>query len=340
MSESNYEEVKDMKRHRAIVMVVMAFGLLLYGLSSMGHAQTSTLKLAHMVSTSAHYHIGSLELARLIQERTKGSVKIDIFPAGQLGKGERELVEGLQIGTIDLVVTSTGPMGGFVPQMLVVDLPFLFRDNSHVDKVLDGPIGEGLLNDLARAGIKGIAFWENGFRNLTNNKRPVNKPEDVKGLKLRTMENEVHMEAFRNLGADPTPMAWGEVYTALQQGVIDGQENPIGIIRTHKIYEVNRHLALTGHVYSPALLLINEKRFKSFSPDLQKIFIEAGREAARLERKFNRDSETKWQEELKGFGMQITSPDKTFFQKATEPTYKKYESRFGKDLIDKIVGTK
>ncbi len=329
-----------MERLKVFVILCMVLGLLLFGLSNTAQAQTMTLKLAHMVSTSAHYHIGSLELARLIQERTKGAVKIEIFPAGQLGKGERELVEGLQIGTIDLVVTSTGPMGGFVPQMLVVDLPFLFRDNSHVDKVLDGPIGEGLLRELEKAGIKGIAFWENGFRNLTNNKRPVSRPEDVKGLKLRTMENEVHMEAFRNLGADPTPMAWGEVYTALQQGVIDGQENPIGIIRTHKIYEVNRHLALTGHVYSPALLLINEKKFKGFAPDLQRIFIEAGREAAKFERKFNRDSEAKWLEELKGFGMQITTPDKRAFQKATEPTYKKYETRFGKDLIDKIIETK
>ncbi len=334
------KEVTEMKRNKVFVILCMALGLLLFGLSNTAQAQTTTLKLAHMVSTSAHYHIGSLELARLIQERTKGAVKIEIFPAGQLGKGERELVEGLQIGTIDLVVTSTGPMGGFVPQMLVVDLPFLFRDNSHVDKVLDGPIGEGLLNELAKAGIKGIAFWENGFRNLTNNKRPVSRPEDVKGLKLRTMENEVHMEAFRNLGADPTPMAWGEVYTALQQGVIDGQENPIGIIRTHKIYEVNRHLALTGHVYSPALLLINEKKFKGFTPDLQRIFIETGKEAAKFERKFNRDSEAKWLEELKGFGMQITTPDKRAFQKATEPTYKKYEARFGKDLIEKIIETK
>lgn len=329
-----------MKKGKRIWMMILIFGLITIGPLARLEAQTITLKLAHMVSTSAHYHIGSLELSRLIQERTKGTVKIDIFPAGQLGKGERELVEGLQIGTIDLVVTSTGPIGGFVPQMLVVDLPFLFRDNSHVDKVLDGPIGESLLNELLKAGIKGLAFWENGFRNLTNNKRPINRPEDVKGLKIRTMENEVHMDAFRNLGADPTPMAWGEVYTALQQGVIDGQENPIGIIRTHKIYEVNKHLALTGHVYSPALLLINEKKFKGFSPELQKIFIETGREAARFERKFNRESEAKWLEELKGFGMQITNPDKILFQKATEPTYKKYESRFGKDLIDKIVGTK
>jgi len=329
-----------MRRHQMFIVIGMIFGFFIFGLSNTTKAQTTILKLAHVVSTTAPYHIGALELAKLVEQKTKGQVKIEIYPGGQLGKGERECIEGLQIGTIDLVVTSTGPVGGFVPQMLVVDLPFLFRDNSHVDKVLDGPIGEGLLKELSKAGIKGIAFWENGFRNLTNNKRPVNKPEDVKGLKLRTMENEVHMDAFRTLGADPTPMTWGEVYTSLQQGVIDGQENPINIIRTHKIYEVNKHLALTGHVYSPALLLMNEKKFNSLSPDLQKALLEAGKEAAKFERKFIRDNETKMLEELKGFGMQVTSPDKKLFQKATESTYKKYESRFGKDLIDKIVGTK
>jgi tripartite ATP-independent transporter DctP family solute receptor len=329
-----------MKRFRLAIILCIVSGFLMLGTVEMGVAAPITLKLAHVVSTSAPYHIGAMEFAKLVDQKTKGQLKIEIYPGGQLGKGERECIEGLQIGTIDLVATSTGPVGGFVPQMLVVDLPFLFRDNSHVDKVLDGPIGEGLLKDLSKAGIKGIAFWENGFRNLTNNKHPVNKPEDVKGLKLRTMENEVHMDAFRTLGADPTPMTWGEVYTSLQQGVIDGQENPINIIRTHKIYEVNKNLALTGHVYSPALLLMNENKFKSLAPDLQKALMEAGKEAAKFERKFIRDNETKMLDELKGFGMQVTYPDKKLFQKATEPTYKKYESRFGKDLIDKIVGTK
>lgn len=329
-----------MKEALRMCLVTMLAGFLILGHAGFCVSAPITLKLAHMVSTSAHYHIGSLEFARLVEERTKGAIKIEIFPAGQLGKGERELVEGLQIGTIDLVVTSTGPMGGFVPKMMVVDLPFLFRENSHVDNTLDGPIGTDLLKDLSKVGIRGIAFWENGFRNLTNSKRSIFKPEDVKGLKLRTMENEVHMDAFRQLGADPTPMAWGEVYTALQQGVIDGQENPIGIIRTHKIYEVNKHLALTGHVYSPALLLINEKKLMGLSSDIQKILLEAGREAAKYERKFNRDSESKWLEELKGLGMTVTAPDKKLFQKATELTYKKFEARFGKELIDKIITTK
>lgn len=329
-----------MKKIIVVFSSLLIISFFVFGMGGLSNAAPITLKLAHVVSTSAPYHIGAMEFSRLVDLKTKGQIKIEIYPGGQLGKGERECIEGLQIGTIDLVVTSTGPVGGFVPQMLVVDLPFLFRDNAHVDKVLDGPIGEDLLKALSKAGIKGIAFWENGFRNLTNNKRPVHKPEDVKGLKLRTMENEVHMDAFRTLGADPTPMTWGEVYTALQQGVIDGQENPINIIRTHKIYEVNKYLALTGHVYSPALILMNEKKFNSLSLDFQKTLLEAGKEAAKFERKFIRENEAKMLEELKGFGMQVTTPDKKLFQKATEPTYRKYESRFGKVLIDKIVETK
>src|SRR4030042_6702825 len=329
-----------MKALKVMFLGLMATSLIILGTTGISLSAPVTLKLAHVVSTSAPYHIGAMELAKLVEQKTKGQVKLEYLPGVEVGKGDRECTEGLQIGTIDLVATSTGPVGGFVPQMLVVDLPFLFRSNPHVDKVLDGAIGEGLLKDLSKAGIKGIAFWENGFRNLTNNKRAVNKPEDVKGLKLRTMENEVHMDAFRALGAAPTPMTWGGVYTSLQQGVIDGQENPINIIRTHKIYEVNKYLALTAHVYSPALLLMNENKFKSLSPEFQKALIEAGKEATKFERKFIRENETKMLEELKGFGMQVTTPDKKLFQKATEPTYKKYEARFGKDLIDKIAATK
>jgi tripartite ATP-independent transporter DctP family solute receptor len=329
-----------MRALKIVFLGLVATSFIILGNTGISLSAPITLKLAHVVSTSSPYHIAAMELAKLVEQKTKGQVKIEIFPGGQLGKGERECIEGLQIGTIDLVATSTGPVGGFVPQMLVVDLPFLFRDNSHVDKVLDGPIGQELLKGLLKAGIKGIAFWENGFRNLTNNKRAINKPEDLKGLKLRTMENEVHIHAFRTLGADPTPMTWGEVYTSLQQGVIDGQENPINIIWAHKIYEVNKYLALTGHVYSPALLLMNENKFRSLSPELQKALTESGKEAAKFERKFIRENETKMLEELKGFGMQVTAPNKKRFQKATEPTYKKYETRFGKDLIDKIVGTK
>ncbi len=164
---------------------------------------------------------------------------------GSLGD-ERQVVEGLQLGTVHLTVTSTGPLGGFVPDMNVLDLPFLFRDAAHAYKVLDGEIGRGLLDKFEAVGIKGLAFWENGFRHVTTTKKPVEKPSDLKGLKIRVMENRVHQAAFRQLGADATPMAWGEVFTSLQQGLLDAQENPIPIVSTFKLYEVQKYLSLTA----------------------------------------------------------------------------------------------
>src|SRR5512139_1991698 len=241
------------------------------------------LKLGHAVAPEHPYHLGAVRYSDLVAQRTKNKVKIDVYPSTQLGN-ERDMVEGLQLGTIDLVVTSTGPLGGFVPRMFVVDLPFLFRDRAHAYQVLDGPIGRELLNAFSAKGMKGLAFWENGFRQITNSVRPIEKPEDLKGIKIRTMENKVHLSAFRAFGASPTPMAWSEVYTALQQGTIDGQDNPIAIVYTSKLSEVQKYLALTGHFYSPALLLMSVKAYNSLPEDARKIVLDTATECATYER--------------------------------------------------------
>ena len=301
-------------------------------------AATRTLKLAHAVSTAAPYHLGAEKFVQVLTERLGDRFKIEIFPNKQLGS-ERSLVEQLQIGTIDLVVTSTGPLGGFVPEMLVVDLPFLFRDTQHVDHVFEGPIGKSLLANLQTAKIKGLAFWENGFRNLTNNRRPVFKPEDCRGLIIRTMENEIHLASFRLLGANPTPMAWGEALTALKQGTIDGQENPVNIIYTHGIYDFQKNLALTAHFYSPALLLMNLNKFKKLSPADQKAFLQAAQAAGRYEKELIRKGEAETLKKLEDLGMKVTIPDRSFFRKAMAPVYQKYESRFGQALIQEILDT-
>jgi len=250
------------------------------------------------------------------------------------------MVEGLQLGTIDLVVTSTGPLGGFVPRMFVVDLPFLFRDRAHAYQVLDGPIGRELLNAFSAKGMKGLAFWENGFRQITNSVRPIEKPEDLKGIKIRTMENKVHLSAFRAFGASPTPMAWSEVYTALQQKTIDAQENPIAIIYFQKISEVQKHLALTGHFYSPTPLLMSLKAFNNLSQNIQKIMLDTAMECATFERNLLRDNEAKQLAEIKAKGMQVTLPNKKPFQDAAAPVYKEFESQFGKETIDRIITTR
>jgi tripartite ATP-independent transporter DctP family solute receptor len=296
------------------------------------------LKLGHAVAPEHPYHLGAVRYSDLVAQRTKGKVKIDVYPSTQLGN-ERDMVEGLQLGTIDLVVTSTGPLGGFVPRMFVVDLPFLFRDRGHAYKVLDGPIGRELLDAFSAKGIKGLAFWENGFRQMTNSVRPIEKPEDLRGIKIRTMENKVHLSAFRAFGASPTPMAWSEVYTALQQKTIDAQENPIAIIYFQKIYEVQKYLALTDHFYSPTPLLMSLKAFNNLPKNIQKIMLDTAMECATFERNLLRDNEAKQLAEIKAKGMQVILPNKKPFQDAVVPVYKEFESQFGKETIDRIIAT-
>jgi tripartite ATP-independent transporter DctP family solute receptor len=326
-------EVWQMKR----IIVGLTICCLALGLRT-AKAATRTFKLAHAVSTTAPYHLGAVKFVEILTERAGDRFEIQIFPNKQLGS-ERSLVEQLQIGTVDIVVTSTGPLGGFVPEMLVVDLPFLFRNTQHVDHVFEGPIGKNLLANLQKASIKGLAFWENGFRNLTNNRRPVLQPEDCRGLIIRTMENEVHLESFRLLGANPTPMAWGEALTALKQGTIDGQENPINIIYTHGIYDFQKNLAVTEHFYSPALLLMNLEKFDSLSPSDQKIFLEAAQVAGRYEKEVIRQNEAETLKKLEALGMRVTRPDRSLFRKVMAPVYEKYQSRFGEALIQEVLNT-
>jgi tripartite ATP-independent transporter DctP family solute receptor len=327
-----------MKRILGIALVATFFILTLNGALSFA-AQTINLKLGHAVAPEHPYHLGAMKFAELVAQKTGNRIKIDVYPSTQLGN-ERDMVEGLQLGTIDLVVTSTGPLGGFVPKMSVVDLPFLFRDRAHAYKVLDGPIGRELLDTFTGKGIKGLAFWENGFRQITNNVRPIEKPEDLKGIKIRTMENKVHLAAFRAFGASPTPMAWSEVYTALQQKTIDGQENPVAIIYHQKIYEVQKYLALTDHFYSPTPLLMSLKIFNSLPRDIQKTMLDAALECATYERNLLRDSEAKQLAEIKAKGLSVTTPNKKPFQEAAASVYKEFRDQFGKEMVDRIINTR
>lgn len=299
------------------------------------------LKAATMTPANHMYSQGAQKFADLIKEKTNGRIQITVYPDGQLGKGERELLEALQQGTVDLYVGSTGPIGGFSQSMLIVDIPFLFRDYAHVDKVLDGPIGRQLLDDLEKANLKGLAFWENGFRNLTNSKKPVKTPEDAKGLKIRTMENKVHITAWKEVGVIPTPMAWAEVYGALQQKVVDGQENPVAVISTSKLNEVQKYLSMTQHVYSPAPIIMSLKKWQALSKEDQDLFLKTALEVAPWQRKLGRDSEQKMLADLEQKGMVIARDiDKAAWQKAMQPAFDEFSKQFGKDKIDAILNAK
>jgi tripartite ATP-independent transporter DctP family solute receptor len=335
-----HDERLDMKKKHSFVLLLLLTVLLPF--SAGAEEKPIKLKLATVIPAKHAYNLAGMEFARRIKDATEGSIEIRVFPGGQLGKGERELLEGMQIGSIDLAVTATGPISGFSPSMMVLDLPFLFRDYGHVDAVLDGPIGRRLLDNLEKSRLKGLAFFENGFRNFTNSARPLLEPEDFKGLKFRTMENPVHLDSVRQLGAQAVPMSWGEVYTSLQTKVIDGQENPIAIIHAYKMNEVQKYLSLTGHFYSPAPLTMSLTRFRSLKPEWQELFVKTAVQVAAFERSIIRDNEQRQLKDLKAWGMDVRSVDKSAFLEATHPVYEKYMKQYPdwKPVIAEIGRTK
>jgi len=293
------------------------------------------LRAATSVDMSHPYNQGLVAYGEMLKERTDGKFSIEVYPDAQLGS-EREIIEGIQMGTIDVTVVSTAPLAGFSDAFLVTDLPFIFEDKPHAYRVLDGEIGQSIFDQLEGTGIKGLAFWENGFRNITNSRRPIEVPEDMEGLKIRTMENQIHMDSFRQVGADPTPMAFGELFTALQQGTVDGQENPLPIISVSRFYEVQDHLALTGHFYAPAPLLVSGALWDSLTDEEKEIFQEAANEATGIQRDMIQEMDDRLVEELEAEGMQITTPDVAPWQEAMAPVYEQWEDTIGADLIQQI----
>ena len=327
-----------MNINRRIILTALSASL--FAASACSIAQTREVKIGYALAPNSHYGAGATAWAESTQKATNGALQFKQFPSSALG-GERELVEGLQLGTVEAGIVSTGTLSNFVPEVGVTDIPFLFRDSAHARKVLDGKTGQDILKKFEGRGLIALAWGEQGFRHITNAKRVIAKPDDLKGLKIRTMENPVHITAFRALGASPTPMAWPEVIGALQQGTIDGQENPLSVIVSAKLSEVQKHLALTGHVYSPAVLLISPKLWNSLN-DAQKSAVRQGaRDGALAMRKFVDDVEAKAVSDLRAQGMQVTTvSDKAPFQQALGSAYREYAAKFGKDVLDQIANTR
>jgi tripartite ATP-independent transporter DctP family solute receptor len=319
-----------MKRVMAIAMLMAMIGVPLFAID---------IKVAHVVNEQDAFHLAATKFKELTEKYTNGEVKVTIFPNAVLGD-ERTLLERMKMGIVDAGIITSGPFVNFVPQFGVVDMPFLFRDSEHAYKVLDGPIGDKLFADLEPQGWKGLAWAERGFRNLTNNKRPINKPEDVAGLKIRLMQNPIYVDSFKALGANAVPMAWTEALTALQQHTIDGQENPLNVIVSFKLYESQKYLAITRHAYAPAPIIMSMMTWKKLTPAQQSAVLKAAREAAQYERDYDNQNEAGWLKELADKGMVITKPDLSAFLKAVKPVYDTYSDKFGKDLINAILETK
>ncbi|MBW6495272.1 MAG: TRAP transporter substrate-binding protein [Burkholderiaceae bacterium] len=303
------------------------------------HAQT-IIKIGYATSPTSHYGVGTTVFCDEMEKGTQNRYKCQQFPSSALG-GEREQIEAVQLGTQDMVNTSTGPLGNFVPEVKIVDIPFLFRDYAHARKVMDGPIGQDLQKKMAAKGLINLAWTENGFRHMTNNTRPIVLASDAAGLKMRTMENKVHMEGYKTFGILPTPMAFPELFTALQQGTVDGQENPIPVILASKFSQVQKYLSLTGHVYSPAALIISPQVWNKLSPADQKAFTAAARKGAAAQRKKVNDDEDTGIAQLEKEGMQVVRKvDGESFRKAVAPAYADFAREFGADKIAAIQAVK
>ena len=282
---------------------------------------------------------GAKGFADELERLAPGRFKVQFFPNGSLG-GEREMVESLQLGTLQMAIHGTSILANFVPDMMVLDIPFLFRDTAHARAVVDGPIGQELRDKYKARGLVGLTFGEIGFRHITSTKRPINSPDDMKGMKIRTMENPVHLAAFRALGAQPTPMAWTEVITALQQGTIDGQENPISILVSAKLWETQKNVTLTRHVFTPISFTISGSFFDKLSPADQEIVLKAALAGRTTNRKYVDEVDASGIAELRKNGMTVVERvDSAAFQQRLDPVYKQYSQKYG-PMIARIAETK
>ena len=287
------------------------------------------------LTMDSHYAKGLEEFNRLVGQYSNGTISVVIQPNSLLG-GERDLIESVSMGTVALALISTGPVPNFFPDFAVLDLPYLFPNVDVAYKALDGDVGTELLKQMSSKNILGLGFWENGVRHVTNNVREIKVPSDLRGLKIRTMENDIHMNAYRHYGASPTPMAMGEVFLALQQGVVDGQENPAINILTSKLNEVQKYMSLTGNFYSPAVLMMSKIIFDSMSKTQQDAVLRASKEAMAWQRKYSQDNTAQAIADIKASGTLVTEVDVNVWIEGSQGTYTDYESKVRQDMIQKI----
>jgi len=299
-----------------------------------GQAEVKTIKLAHVGPEVDARQTAGLKFKELVEAGTKGSVKVDVFFGGQLG-GDRDAIEGVKLGTIEMTVAGAGIFANFEPKMGITALPFLFENFEKAwafnDSAVNAEVDKQLLQS---SGIRVLAYWENGFRCLTNSIRPVNSPADVQGMKIRTPENPIILATMKAMGANPSPLPWPEVYMALQQKAFDGQENPIPVIYANKLYEVQKYMAITNHVYEPMPLVISEKFWQRLTASEQRAVQKAALEARDYNRQLIKKQTEDMVAKLKAAGMAVTTPDLAPFRQAAAKVREEFVAKFGAKLIE------
>ncbi|WP_101775560.1 TRAP transporter substrate-binding protein [Pasteurella oralis] len=323
-----------MKLFNLKTLAVLMAGMAVFAGST---SAATTLRFGYEAPRSDTQHDAAKKFNDLLKEKTKGEIKLSLFPDSTLGNAQT-MISAVRGGTIDLEMSGSPNFSGLVPKLNVIDIPFIFQNREHAYAVLDGEIGQGLLKELEAQGLKGLAFWEVGFRSFTNSKHPVKTPDDIKGLKVRTNQNPMYIQAFSILGANPVPMPLSELYTALETRAVDAQEHPVGIVWSAKLYEVQKHLSLTNHGYTPLIVVMNKAKFDGLSPELQTALVEAAKEAGAYQRQLNLENEKGIIEKMQKAGIEvIDSVDTKPFKAAIESEVRKaFIEKNGDDLVKQI----
>ena len=261
-------------------------------------------KFSYVLTPETPLGLGAVKFAEIVSQKSGGKMKVKLFPGGTLG-GDVAVMSSLQGGTVDFTAVNAGLLYGNVKDYAVLDIPYLFNNVQEADAVVDGPVGKALTDQLPAKGLLGLTFWEYGFRNLSNSKRPVTKLEDLQGLKIRVVQAPIYIDTFNALGANAAPLPLPELYSALEQHAVDGQENPLNVILFNKFYEVNKFVSRTQHIYNPLQLLMSKKTWDKLTPAEQKIIQDAANESKAYERKVARDQDAKAVEQLKAAGAQF-----------------------------------
>lgn len=296
------------------------------------------IKIAHVSQEGVPIDLASKRLGEMLKEKTGGRITVDVFPASALGNNT-ELLEQLQMGTLEMAISSVAFLGAFTDSTALLDLPYLFQSNEAAEEVLDGEVGQEIFSNLEPAGFKGMTWMATGWRQLTANKE-IHKPEDMKGLKIRVMENQMHIDHFNALGASAVPMAFSELYTALQNGTMDAQENPFANIDGNRLYEVQKYIIKTGHIYDTSPLLASKTWWDSLSAADQKVIQECVDEMIVYERELSASNEAELEEKIGNNGTNViitlTDEERQAFRDAAKPVYDKYVPGIGEDLVNKV----
>lgn len=328
-----------MKKTATLFWLLICLALLVSGCKKKEQTKAEVvLKLAHSLDVTHPVHKGMVYLAEKVKEKSNGQMKVEIFPSEQLGT-EKECIEALQLGYLAVTKTSTAVMESFVPKMKIFGIPYLFRDSEHFWKVLNGPIGKELLLAGQSKGLRGLCFYDAGSRSFYS-KKEIKSPADLEGLKVRVMKSIMSMDMVEAMGGSPTPIAWGELYTSLDQGVVDAAENNPPSFRTSRHYEVCPYYALDEHTRLPDILIISTKIWNNLKPEFQQIFQEALDESVEYQRKIWAEAEENDLKIVKEAGVKVTYPDKEPFRESVKSMWAEYEGTEIGELIKQIQEVK